>query len=223
VPELLGGLSVERVRANLQAVREELAAAAIRAGRPPASVELLAATKYLPAGELPALAQAGVTLVGESRAQDLKAKAAAHGELFTWDFIGALQSKHVRSVVGRVRLIHSLCTESALAELERHRERWHPDLGALVQVNLSGEPDKAGIDPARLAAFIERSPLPIRGLMTMPPLSSAPERNRRWFRRLRELAHAHGLRELSMGTTQDFSVAVEEGATIVRIGARLYS
>jgi pyridoxal phosphate enzyme (YggS family) len=216
-------LSARRVRENLLAVRREVRAAALRAGRDPASVQVLAAVKYVPVGELPVLARAGITLVGENRVQDLQAKVAAHGELFTWDFIGTLQSKHVRSIVPHVRLIHSLCSDSALRELERQRGNWRAGLGALVQVNVSGEPRKAGIDPALLDAFIERSPLPVRGLMTMPPLASSGEQSRRWFRRLRELGEERGLPELSMGTTQDFAVAVEEGATIVRIGTRLYA
>jgi PLP dependent protein len=219
----MADLNTERVRARLKAIREEIAAACARAGRDPASVQMLAAVKYVPVEQLPVLADAGITLVGENRARDLQAKVSAHGDLFTWDFIGALQSKHVRSVVPHVRLIHSLSTDSALRELERHRELWHPELGGLVQVNVSEDPAKAGVDPLKLDAFIERSPLPIRGLMTMPPLAFAPEHNRPWFRQLRELAQARGLHELSMGTTQDFTVAVEEGSTIVRIGTRLYA
>jgi PLP dependent protein len=223
VPELVGTLDAERVRTNLLALREEVAAAAARAGRDPAAVEVLAAIKYLSSEDLPALARAGVTLVGESRAQALRAKMELYGDLFTWDFIGALQSKHVRTIVPHVRLIHSLCSDSASREIERHRELWRPGLGALVQVNVSKDPSKVGIEPRLLDAFIERSPLPIRGLMTMPPLAPTPEQNRRWFAQLRELAEARGLRELSMGTTHDFPVAVQEGATIVRIGTRLYS
>lgn len=222
MPETVKGLSAARVSANLHAVREEVTLACARAGRDPASVQVLAAVKYVPLRELPVLAEAGVTLVGENRAQDLQDKTRAYAELFAWDFIGALQSKHVRAIAPRVRLIHSLASESALRELERHRELWHPGLGALVQVNVAAEPGKAGIDPGRLGAFLERCAVPVRGLMTMPPLVADAERNRRWFRRLRELAHEHGLNELSMGTTHDFSVAVEEGATIVRIGTRLY-
>jgi pyridoxal phosphate enzyme (YggS family) len=216
-------LSVERVRANLLSVREEVAAAAERAGRDPAAVQLLAAVKYLSAGQLPVLAEAGIALVGENRAQQLTEKAAACGDAFTWDFIGALQSKHVRAVVPHVRLIHSLCTPSALRELERCSELWRPGLAALVQVNVAREPGKAGIDPGELDAFVERSPVPVVGLMTMPPLAGEPQESRPWFARLRELAAERGLRELSMGTTQDFPVAVEEGATIVRIGTRLYA
>lgn len=215
--------SAERVRANLLAVRAEVAEAAARAGRAPGSVQVLAAVKYVPAEQLPVLARAGIELVGENRAQQLCQKVAACPEAFTWDFIGALQSKHVRSIVGHVRLIHSLCTDSALRELERCRERWRPGLRALVQVNVAREQGKAGIEPDRLDAFIERSPVPIAGLMTMPPLAADPQDSRAWFRLLRQLAEERGLSELSMGTTQDFPVAVEEGATIVRIGTRLYA
>jgi pyridoxal phosphate enzyme (YggS family) len=223
VVEPITGLSVERVRANLEDVRAEVAAAAERAGRDAHAVEILAACKYVPSDELPVLAAAGVTLVGENRARDLAEKAAAHGDLFDWDFIGALQSKHVRAILPHVRLIHSLASESALAALQRHAERARPGLEVLVEVNLAADPSKAGIAPRELTALIDRSPFPVTGLMTMPPLATSAEHSRPWFRRLRELAAEHGLRELSMGTTQDFPVAVEEGATIVRIGKRLYA
>jgi pyridoxal phosphate enzyme (YggS family) len=221
--QLIHDLQVERVRANLAAVREEIAAAAERVGRDPRAVEVLAACKYVPIEELPGLAEAGIGLVGENRAQDLQQKVAAHGALFTWDFIGALQSKHVRAIVPHVRLIHSLASDSALRELEHHKDRARPGLRVLVEVNLAGDPAKEGILPEQLDAFIARSPFPVAGLMTMPPLTDDPEQNRPWFRALRELAQERGLGELSMGTTQDFGVAVEEGATIVRIGTRLYA
>jgi uncharacterized pyridoxal phosphate-containing UPF0001 family protein len=221
--ELIEGLEVERMRANLAAVRAEVAQAAESVGRDPSEVEILAAGKYVAGDQLPVLAEAGITLVGENRARDLNAKIAAHGELFTWDFIGALQSKHVRSIVGHVRLIHSLWSDSALRELERHLDRARPGLRVLVEVNLAGDPAKGGVSPQQLDAFIARSPVPVAGLMTMPPLASDPEESRPWFAGLRELAQERGLRELSMGTTQDFAVAVQEGATIVRIGTRLYA
>jgi PLP dependent protein len=222
--ELTHGLRAERVRTNLAAVREEIAAAAGRARRDPSEVEVLAACKYVPIEGLPILAEAGIAFVGENRAQDLQQKVAAHGNLFEWDFIGALQSKHVRAIVPHVRLIHSLASDSALRELERHCERARPGLSVLVEVNLARDPAKEGIVPEQLDAFIARSPFPVAGLMTMPPLAEAePEQNRPWFRALRDLARERGLSELSMGTSQDFGVAVEEGATIVRIGTRLYA
>ena len=221
--ELTHGLQVERVRTNLAAVREEIAAVAERVGRDSREVEVLAACKYVPTEELPVLAEAGIGLVGENRAQDLQRKVAAHGHLFAWDFIGVLQSKHVRAIVPHVRLIHSLASDSALRELERHGDLARPGLRVLVQVNLAGDPAKEGIAPEQLDAFIARSPFAMAGLMTMPPLVEDPEQSRHWFRALRELADDHGLRELSMGTTQDFAIAVEEGATIVRIGTRLYA
>lgn len=219
---LISGLDAETVRANLHEVREQIATAAVRAGREPGDVQLLAATKYLPAAELPALAEAGVSLVGENRAQDLEEKVAAHGELFTWDFIGQLQSRRVRLIVPHVRLIHSVASGSALRELERHRDRAAPGLRILIEVNVAGEQGKAGVLPEQLDEIIAAAPLPVAGLMTMPPLASDPQDSRRWFAALRDLADARGLTELSMGTTQDYVVAVEEGATIVRIGARLY-
>jgi pyridoxal phosphate enzyme (YggS family) len=220
--QLIRDLNVDRVRMNLEAVRVEVAEAARASGRDPRAVEILAAGKYVPCEELPVLASAGISLVGENRAQNLQEKAEAHGDLFTWDFIGALQSKHVRAIVPHVRLIHSLASDSALRELERHAPGTRPGLRVLVEVNLAEDPRKAGIAPQDLDAFIERSPVPVAGLMTMPPLAGDPEQSRPWFDRLRELAASRGLRELSMGTSQDFAVAVEEGATIVRIGTRLY-
>jgi hypothetical protein len=207
------GLRPERVRANLERVRERIAAG----GRDPAEVEVCAAIKYVPAAELPALAEAGVELVGENRAQDLLAKQAEHRDLFTWDFIGVLQSRKVRDVAPAVRLIHSLASESALRQLERH-----PAREVLVEVNVSGEEGKQGIAPGGLGDFIARCPSPVTGLMTMPPLADRPEESRPYFARLAELAAEHGLARLSMGTTQDYEVAVAEGATIVRLGTVLY-
>jgi uncharacterized pyridoxal phosphate-containing UPF0001 family protein len=182
-------------------------------------VQVLAATKYLPLDEVGVLAEAGVTLAGENRAQDLEAKAARHPEL-TWDFIGQLQSRKVRSILPHVRYVHSVASDSALRELDRHGT---PDTQVLVQVNVAREEGKAGVAPEDLPAFLERCPVAVVGLMTMPPYAEDPEDSRRWFAALRELAAGHGLRELSMGTTQDYAVAAQEGATIVRIGSRLYA
>ena len=229
--ELIGDLDVERVRGNVARIRAELALARSRGLRarptegdptPDREIELLAAVKYLPAGELPKLAAAGIGLVGENRAQELEAKVRAHGELFEWDFIGQLQSRRVRSIVPHVRLIHSVATESALRELDRHRELARPGMEILVEVNVSGEPGKAGVSPEDLDAFIAQSPFPVAGLMTMPPLVRDPEESRPWFAALRALAAERGLEGLSMGTSQDHLVAAEEGATIVRIGTKLY-
>jgi pyridoxal phosphate enzyme (YggS family) len=217
--ELISGLTAERVRANLAEVRERIAAAAARAGRDPGDVEIVAAVKYVPVEQLAALAEGGVTVVGENRAQDLQAKVAAYGDAFTWDFIGHVQSRKVKQIAPLVRLIHSVSTESVLAQLERHAV---PGLRILVEVNVAGEEGKDGVAPAALEAFLERCPVPVAGLMTMPPLTDRAQDSRRWFAALRELAGERGLRELSMGTTQDYEVAVEEGATIVRIGTRLF-
>jgi pyridoxal phosphate enzyme (YggS family) len=217
--QLITGLTAARVRANLAEVRERIGAAAARAGRDAGDIEIVAAVKYVPVAELGALAEAGVTVAGENRAQDLLAKREAYGDAFTWDFIGHLQSRKVRSIAPLVRLIHSVSTDSVLEQLERHAP---PQLRVLVEVNVAGEEGKSGVAPADLDAFLERSLVPVAGLMTMPPLASAPEDSRRWFAALRELAAARGLDELSMGTTQDYEVAVEEGATLVRIGTSLY-
>ncbi|HEY5044448.1 MAG TPA: YggS family pyridoxal phosphate-dependent enzyme [Solirubrobacteraceae bacterium] len=220
--ELITHLRADTIRANLARVRDEIAAAAGAAGRDGSEVQVLAATKYVSAGNLPILAQAGIELVGENRAQDLAAKVAAHGELFAWDFIGRLQSRKVRAIVPHVRLIHSVATESALHELTRHQPQAKPGLEILIEVNIAREPGKAGVAPEQIDALIELSPVPVTGLMTMPPYAVDPEESRRWFAALRTLAAERGLKRLSMGTSQDYRVAVEEGATIVRIGTRLY-
>ena len=202
-----GLIQAERVRRNLERVRERIGP----------EVEICAAIKYVDADDLPALAEGGIELVGENRAQDLIAKQERHGDLFTWDFIGALQSRKVKDVAPRVRLIHSVASDSALRRLERM-----PADEVLVQVNLAGEESKVGIDPDELGAFIERCPVPVTGLMTMPPFTEDPEQSRPHFARLAELAAEHGLERLSMGTSQDYEVAVGEGATIVRLGSVLY-
>ena len=195
------------VRRNLERVREQIGT----------EVEVLAAIKYVEGDDLPALAEAGIELVGENRAQELLAKQEAHRDLFTWDFIGQLQSRKVKDVAPNVRLIHSLASESALRRLEEH-----PATEVLVQVNVAGEEGKAGIAPEELGDFIAQVPVPVTGLMTMPPFVEDPEDNRGHFARLAELAGEHGLARLSMGTSQDYAVAAQEGATIVRLGSVLY-
>jgi PLP dependent protein len=207
------GLEAEAVHANVERVRERIAAV----GREPAEVRICAAIKYVPVEELPVLAEAGIDIVGENRAQELLAKQDAHRDLFEWHFIGALQSRKVRDVAPNVSLIHSLASESALSQLEAH-----PAPAVLVQVNIAGEESKAGIPPDDLGDFIARCPVPVLGLMTMPPLAENPEESRPYFAQLAELAAKHDLEELSMGTTQDFEVAAAEGATIVRLGTVLY-
>jgi PLP dependent protein len=209
MPGLIHGLDAHRVRANLERVRD-------RAGP---EVEILAATKYLPIDEMGTLAQAGVTLVGENRLQDLEAKRERWGDSFTWDFIGNLQSRKVKRILPLVRLIHSVASDSVLAELERHGES---RTEVLVEVNVAGEDTKGGVRPAELGDFIDRCPVRVAGLMTMPPFTTDPEASRPCFARLAELAAEHGLDRLSMGTSQDWQVALEEGATILRLGTALY-
>jgi pyridoxal phosphate enzyme (YggS family) len=208
-------LDPARIRANLERVRERIAGA----GRDPAEVRICAAIKYVPVQELGALAEAGVAIVGENRAQDLVEKQERLGRdaFEEWHFIGALQSRKVRDIAPRVSLIHSVASDSALRQLEKH-----PASEVLVQVNVAGEEGKAGIAPGELGDFIARCPVPVGGLMTMPPFVERAEDSRPHFAALAELAAEHDLRELSMGTTQDFEVAVAEGATIVRLGTVLY-
>jgi uncharacterized pyridoxal phosphate-containing UPF0001 family protein len=206
-------MNPDRVRRNLESVRERIAGA----GGDPERVEVCAAIKYVWAEDLPALAEAGIRLVGENRAQDLLAKQADHGDLFEWDFIGVLQSRKVKDVAPNVRLIHSVASDSALRQLAKH-----PAREVLVEVNVAGEEGKAGVAPAALGDFIARCPVPVSGLMTMPPAVERSDDNRPHFARLAELAAEHGLERLSMGTTQDFEAAVAEGATIVRVGTVLY-
>jgi pyridoxal phosphate enzyme (YggS family) len=221
VAELITGLDAGKVRERVAEARERIAQASRRANRDPGDVELLAAVKYVPLDELETLADAGLTLLGENRAQELVAKATAYEGAFTWDFIGHLQSRKVKEIVRHVRLIHSVSSDSALAQLAKHALQ-RDDFAVLVEVNVAGEASKSGIAPDELHAFVERCPVPVVGLMTMPPAVERPEQNRRHFAALRALAAAHGLRHLSMGTSQDYEVAVEEGATIVRLGSTLY-
>jgi pyridoxal phosphate enzyme (YggS family) len=209
VAELIHDIDAAKVAANLEQVRAE-------AGE---GVELLVATKYVPLEEMGKLAEAGVRLIGENRQQDLAAKHERWGDAFDWDFIGNLQSRKVKAVLPLCRLIHSVATDSVLAQLEKHGT---PETEVLVEVNLSGEEGKGGVEPAELPAFIDRCPVRVTGLMTMPPFSEDPEQSRPYFARLAELADANGLSRLSMGTSQDWRVAIEEGATIVRLGRALF-
>jgi pyridoxal phosphate enzyme (YggS family) len=216
VVELIRGLRAERVRANLERVRSAIAAT----GRSLDEIQILAAVKYVPVEELGELAEAGIELVGENRAQELALKAQAWQGRFTWDFIGQLQSRKVRDVLPYVRYIHSVASDSVLAQLRRHAA---PETEVLVEVNVAREPGKSGIVPAELGSFLERCPVTVVGLMTMPPFSDDPERSRPHFAALRELAARHGLGQLSMGTSQDYLIAAQEGATIVRLGTSLYA
>jgi uncharacterized pyridoxal phosphate-containing UPF0001 family protein len=210
MPGLIHGLDPARVAANLERVREA-------AGE---GVEILAATKYLAPEEMGALTEAGVVLVGENRQQELSAKHERWGQAFEWDFIGTLQSRKVKQLLSMCRLIHSVASDSALEQLGRHGG---PATEVLVEVNVAGEEGKGGIAPEALASFLARCPVRVVGLMTMPPFSLDPEASRPHFARLAELAAEQGLARLSMGTSQDWRVAVEEGATIVRLGTALYA
>ncbi len=216
--ELIRGLNAEAIAAERAAVETQIVAACQRAGRERSDVELLLAAKYVPVEESGKLLEAGVDLIGENRAQDLVARAQAYPGSFTIDFIGALQSRKVKLIVPYVRLIHSVASESVLAQLEKHHTE---TTRVLIEVNVAGEEGKAGVAPSALDDFIARCPVPVVGLMTMPPLADDPEQSRKDFAELRNLAQGRGLEQLSMGTTQDFAVAIEEGATIVRIGSRL--
>lgn len=203
------GIDPELVARNLGAVRAE-------AGE---GVEILVACKYVPLEEMGALAAAGVTLVGENRQQDLAAKHERWGDAFAWDFIGNLQSRKLKLILPLCRLIHSVATDSVLAQLEKHGT---PQTEVLIEVNVAGEEGKGGVAPAQVPEFIARCPVRVGGLMTMPPFSRDPEDSRPHFARLAELAAANGLERLSMGTSQDWRVAVQEGATIIRLGTALF-
>ena len=195
-------LLLEQVRSRYEQIRAEVGD----------GVTIVAATKYVSVEELAVLAEAGIEVVGENRAQDLEAKQAVHGDAFRWHFIGHLQSRKAKIVNGICELVHSLASQSAAKRLE---------VPALVEVNLSGEESKSGVTEADLDALLAAYG-DVRGLMTMPPETDDPERSRPYFRRLRELAAERGLTELSMGTSQDYRVAVEEGATLIRVGSALY-
>ena len=195
-------MSADEVRSRYERIRAEVGDA----------VTIVAATKYVSVEELAVLAEAGIEVVGENRAQDLEAKHAAYGDAFRWHFIGHLQSRKAKTINAICELLHSLASESAAKRLE---------IPALVEVNLSGEETKSGVTEADLDGLIAAYP-DVRGLMTMPPETDDPESSRPYFRRLRELAAERGLEELSMGTSQDYRIAVEEGATLIRIGSVLY-
>ena len=195
-------LSADTVHSNYERIRSELGQ----------DVTIVAAVKYVDVEQLGALAEAGVEVVGENRAQDLEAKHARHGDAFRWHFIGHLQSRKAKTVNAICDLCHSLASESAARRLT---------IPALVEVNLSGEETKSGVSEGELDALIAAYP-DVRGLMTMPPETEDPESSRPYFRHLRELAADRGLKELSMGTSQDYRIAVEEGATLIRIGSVLY-
>ena len=195
-------LFADDVRARYARIQDEVGAA----------VTVVAATKYVSVDDMAVLAEAGIEVVGENRAQDLERKHAVYGDAFRWHFIGHLQSNKTKLVNGICELVHSLASPSAARRLS---------VPALVEVNLSGEATKSGIAPDELPGLLA-SAADVRGLMTMPPLADDPEASRPFFRRLRALAVEHGLRELSMGTSQDYRVAAEEGATLVRIGSTLY-
>jgi pyridoxal phosphate enzyme (YggS family) len=196
------GLSADQVRERLARVRDEVGP----------EVTIVVATKYLSVAELAVLAEAGIDVVGENRAQDLEAKHAVHGDTFRWHFIGHLQSRKAKLVSGICELVHSLDSESAARRLE---------VPALLQVNLAGEVSKSGVSPEEIPAFLELYPR-IVGLSTMPPATDDPEKSRPYFQKLHALAKRHGLTQLSMGTSQDYRVAAEEGATMIRIGSVLY-
>jgi uncharacterized pyridoxal phosphate-containing UPF0001 family protein len=210
MPGLIHGLEAERIAANLARVREHTGD----------RVEILAATKYVPLEEMGTLSDAGVELVGENRLQELEAKHQRWGDSFAWDFIGNLQSRKLKRVLPLCRLVHSVATDSVLEQLGRHGGA---ETEVLVEVNVAGEEGKGGVAPGDLASFVERCPARVTGLMTMPPFSTDPEDSRPYFARLAKLGAELGLERLSMGTSQDWRVAVEEGATIVRLGTALYA
>jgi pyridoxal phosphate enzyme (YggS family) len=215
VAQLIRGLDARRVADNLARVRAEI-------GRD--DVQILAAVKYVAVEEMGVLAEAGVTLVGENRAQELEVKATAHPEL-TWDFIGHLQSRKVKQILPYVRWIHSVASDSVLKELAKHAGA---GTEVLVEVNVARDESKSGVLPEELDGFLERvgrvgRDIHVVGLMTMPPFTERPEDSRGWFAALAQLAGERGLRELSMGTSQDYAVAAQEGATIVRLGTSLYT
>ena len=220
----------QQVAAGVAATQARIAEACARVGRDPAGVEIVAAVKYLASEDLPLLHAAGIRRVGENRTDQLVAKQAEHGDLFIWDFIGHLQSRKVRDICGRIALIHSLFTESTAEQIE---QRSAAPQDVLIEVNVAGDPDKDGVASSELDAFLEqlasRRQIHVLGLMTMPAFATTAEASRPAFEALRGLAEraverwagTHVFEHLSMGTSQDFEVAVEEGATLVRIGSAL--
>lgn len=208
------------IEANLARIQRQVADACKRSGRDPGAVKICVATKYVDADGLELLRQAGVEVAAENRLQDMIAKQERFGDQFDWHFIGAIQSRKIPEIARRVSLIHSLASSSAREKLAQLGEAAP---SALVQVNVSGEESKQGVMPEELGPFLAKCATPIVGLMTMPPAATDPEAARPYFAELARLAREHGLAELSIGTSQDFEVAVEEGATLIRVGSTLFS
>lgn len=209
---------VQTVRRNLAKVQKRVAAACDRVDRDPETVQICVATKYVDAEGMLALKEAGVKIAAENRLQDMLLKQAKFKNDFQWHFIGSIQSRKAREIAGHVSTIHSLSTESARDKLT---ELQNPPK-VLIQVNVSGEESKSGVAPEDIADFIAQSPVPISGLMTMPPLTKRPEAARPYFRALAMMVKDHGLSALSMGTTQDFEIAIEEGASLIRVGSVIF-
>jgi PLP dependent protein len=232
VASALTALDPERVRANLAAVQDRIDSACARAGRDAAEVELLAATKYVPLEQMPALAEAGIRLVGENVAQSLVDKQERFGDRLSFDFIGHLQSRKTRLVLPRARLIHAVESESVMRQIEQHA---NGPTQVLLEVNVGGEQSKYGVSPGAVDRFLETAEsypkVVFAGLMTMPPAVGDPEQARPYFAALRELSQRlrrdwgpeHPFEQLSMGTSQDYEIAAEEGATVLRVGSVLYA
>ena len=219
------------VRERFAELSSRVAAAAGAAGRQPADVRVLVATKYVAAAHLGALHEAGIRLIGENRAQDLVAKQALYGDAFEYHFIGHLQSRKTRLVVPLVSLIHSVSTMSVVQEIEARAANV---TDVLLEVNIAGEDSKSGIAPAAADAFLDEAAacgtVRFCGLMCMPPWSDDPAAARPFFTQTRELAErlsttwqgTYTFEQLSMGTSADYEAAVQEGATIVRVGSVLF-
>jgi PLP dependent protein len=210
--------------ARLGAVRERIAAACRRAGRPEDAVELVAVGKGHPSGLLRAALQAGQRSLGENYAQELVAKAGALSGLgVRWHFVGGLQRNKVRKIVGLATVIQTVDDSALAVEIDRRAAALGAVQDILVQVNVAGEPQKSGVAPPDLGRLLDviagHGRLRCLGLMAIPPES---ENARPHFRALAALATAHGLRDLSMGMSQDFEVAIEEGATMVRVGSAIF-
>ena len=214
------------IRANLERVRERIARAAERAGRRAEDVLLIGVSKTVEVARIREAVAAGVPALGENRVQEARAKVAALGRPVPWHLVGHLQTNKVKEALGLFDVIHSLDRLELAKELDRRARSAGRAVDALVEVNVAGEPSKGGVAPEGLGVLLDAvaglDHVRVRGLMAIPPEAGDPEDSRAWFRALGKLGERHGLAALSMGMSADFEVAIEEGATMVRIGTAIF-
>jgi PLP dependent protein len=217
---------MDDVKANVERVRERVARAAERSGRRPDDVLLIGVSKMVDVEPIRAALGAGLRALGENRVQEARAKIDVLGQPVPWHLIGHLQTNKARDAVELFAVIHSIDREELAREVDRRARARNRIVDVLVEVNVAGEASKSGVAPDDVGRLLDAlsglGQLRVRGLMAIPPAVERAEEARPWFRRLRELAERHGVKELSMGMSADFEVAIAEGATMVRVGTAIF-